>query len=57
MQFGDVLFSRRDRAANGFCRIWPRLANAEVGVLLVWMNDQDVAVRLARHRLTDALTE
>jgi hypothetical protein len=29
----------------------------EVGALLIWMNDQDVAARLARHRLTDALTE
>jgi hypothetical protein len=29
----------------------------DVGALLVWMNDQDVAARLARHRLTDALTE
>ena len=40
---------------TGVCRISRRVC--KVGALLVWMNDQDVAARLARHRLTDALTE
>ena len=49
-----------DTVRSLFGRLEPRglLARlADRGALLVWMNDQDVAARLARHRLTDALTE